>query len=1429
MKVHLLHLLKKLLTLWMVLVLSGCSDSLFIPIVEEKDEEETETPVTPSISTGFSLSADGLYLEKSNDTTYIYTNSETGEITFTLTADSSDMEWSKYTTWEGDSTEDKPTTPSYSLIDFGDTTSADLTYTTSSTNEGEYEVNILLQNDSGDESDVVTVNIELDRTAPEYDLTINGSSNDTTTASTDISVKFSANDGDDTYDDYYQMKIWRSDEEESSANYETFSVSVSETITETEGSSYYFSSYIQDRAGNISAQTTSPTLTYSTTTPSFTFTINDMSESATTTQSNVISIYTDVTYLPSSSETVYIAIWDSGETEPLSYTTVKSGDSFSHTLSGSNGDYSIYVAVKQVSSSTVSQELRYDNEAPTITGFTLNGSTTPDSTSDSTPEIGLTYTDNLADDSDMYIKIWTGDEDDGENEEYQSLSDYEIPEMSEEGTITYWSQLQDDSENESDRASCSITYATIPTVTVTINNDDDETNNNEVDLTLTIPVDVTGYKAWEGSEEDEPTGDFDDLDDYGETTAEISYTLSSFTEGENSTVYVKVQDGAGNESDTASDSIGYDSIVSQPAISLDQGDVTSDNTVDLTLTADSDVTEMKLWLGEETDVPDDSEYITYTSSVTGYELFSTEPTESTSYSFYLIVKDDADNTTESSPVVTTITYDSETPSLELTTSVNYTTDVLTASTTITTNSGDITDVKFWLTSESDDFTDETEDGTSWDESETGSSITPSKTWDMTTEDTYTVHVMAKNTAGLTSTVTSSIIYDVTAPELDSTVIEVDSNTVEYWTQNSEGTIDLTLPTITDNMFETTALEMIYYIYSLDDSNNETEEANSGWISYSTSVNDVDLDSHGDGDYIIRAYFRDETGNSTADLSTPTFAETPEFHLDRVAPALSLNIDGDENTCETNEESVTVDLILDSELGEDSLTIVYAVDGSTTSPTDTTNSSTWSEWDNYSIGTGEENNSYTFSVTLTDQAGNESTDTLSVTYDGIAPTITSFSLGGDDLTNESSVTITYEIFEDETSGQVRFSNSDTNDSTSCDWTDWMDTSSNDEDTYSWDLNDTDYSGTSSDGDKYVFMQVRDTAGNGDVTVIETSSSVYYDSTNPNAEFFTIEDDPDALSTDYTNDNTLSITVDSVNNDSDPPVYIAFWDDGTSERDWAEIKDNSNYAYDYESTTSHSYTLSGSSGAYTVYCRVYDEAGNSAQSSEMIYLDLDTPSVDFTINGNTAPDNSSNSEVELIITSTDSMGTYGYTVTNDLTSGSIISSSETTTGTQGDSVETVYTLDYELDPENDYNEESVSYTISVIGTDYVGNASSTTDYTITIDKEGPEQPTVFMIYDEVIESNLTTLISYYISDIGTASGTTDDGDIYISITTDDTSAETIKFWYTEGQSDSAVSYQEIVASGYYTMTLPSTGEYTIHTVVYDSFENPSDDLTCIVTYE
>ncbi len=1428
------------LTLILAMLLSGCSNSLFLPI----SEDAVVDPVEPAYSTGISLEADGLYSEYMGSTLTIYSNSATGEIPFTINTDSTEQDWTEYKIWEGSEPDDSY----FGAIDFAGGSSASLTYSLSSSTEESYTVNLKLKNSSGKISDTETVIVKLDRTAPSYSLMINGSTGDTSTSSTSTQVQYYSKSAND----FYKMKIWRNgDQSSSDVAYNTFSDSVNVSITATEGGEFSFGTLVMDKAGNVSSpEILTPTLTYTTTAPTFNFTIDTEDESATTTQDRLITVFTSNVNRPTE-DPLFIAIWDSTESEPGTGYTSMYTNSYTHNLPASNGDYSVNARIRQGSnySTVMSRDIRFDNTVPTISSFTINGSSTPENTNNGTLTMGLTAADNLAVNSELEAKIWRGAEgDEPADTSYVSLENITAPVLTSQGTYTYWAKVRDDSGNESLASSCEITYditepvitaftcndgsitrnentalaltasadvtayklwvgaaepstipanltawtsgsgsipytfvgdgtynfhirvydeagnesaksdlsvifdETDPTLSFSINSNAAKTNSNGVSLTITVPTDVTHYKIWEGSAP-ESSATWKSYPNAGTATADTAYTLTSYSNGTSSSVHMKVRDGAGNESGEVTDTIIFDNTISNPTISIDEGEVTAQNRVNLSLGADSDVTEMKLWLSTES-IP--STYSAYpaTDSFSDFELFPSgnPPADQTIYTIYLVVKDDAGNV--SSPYAyDQITYDSDSPDISL--SINGG-DTASSSASLSvvvnasTGTGNVEGLKFWITSSGSPSL-ETEPA-DWD-TVSGSSVTETYTRDLSAngEDTYTVHVKAINTAGIESTVTDTYIYDATDPETGGATIAINSSTGEVWTNNSSRSISLSFSGVTD-AFGVSEMKLWYEGVS-------SSESTAIWENFSATYSDFTL-YNSDGAYTVHALFRDEAGNESSEIASAS------VHLDRVAPTVSLTIgDGVTGTSYTDSSVVSFnthygesDLEIKQWIGSDSSSAVF----------NTYNPSTW-DWLSYNFPA---EGTYDFHVTLRDRAGNTASSLLTLSYDVTAPVINTFSILGTDPTASSTVNLSYHITETSSGPQVRFSNDNSS------WSGWSDADDG-ANTYSgWSLTNPSTGGSATNETKTVYMQVKDNVGFGDDGSIGATDTVTFDNTAPLLTSFAIAADPNAQTAGHTGTQSLAISI----NAGETPASMKIWDNTKTE--------STATTYSNMSESSFAYTLPSANTIYTVYCRIYDALGNgSAIRSNTVTLDSSAPTLSgFTINDSTAPGDTNNEDLAIEISSYDNLGLYGMKMwTGSESDGDGVSYSAY-------AASTTYTLSSEG-----------SYTVWLQVCDNAGNESVKISHSVTLDMTPPE--------------------FYYlkVADVfnGSSAITTTDGVVYVTPITDD--QYEMKVWHQPqgdaisepADGDADFGYRTFESN--YEMTLPSSGSYVFYVLLRDEAGN------------
>ncbi len=1203
------------MTMILSLVLSGCSGSLFLPIVEEYDE--ANAPEKPVLPTTVTLSVDESVYYIDPETDRIYTNSD--DLNFTITAASEESGWSEYKIWEGDS---ESSDDDYTAFSLDSSLSASISYILSDTAEGKHTVSVRLRNADEDVSDTASAVIWMDTTAPSYTLKIDDSDVNQSTSSLTHELSFDGN-----ISDYNKMKIWKSDEDEpGDSAYEDFSDPVDITIAGSEGATYQYYSRVMDKAGNVSSLIVSPILTYTLKSPTFTFTIDSTTTSAATTQDSTINIYTTITNLPSASETVYIAIWDDTETEPGEGYTIKSGDSFTHTLPSANGDYTVNVRIRlglENYSSPMSKDIRFDDTPPEITAFEINESTTPADTKNNLLDIALTASDNLPENSGLKAKVWY--EGQAEIMDYTSLSNlttFTLPDA--EDTYTMWAQVMDECGNESltpfsreitydttapsittftcndgtltrnrsisfqlagdsdiagyriwdssviepttytdwtngdgdisytlpdtvgdhtvsirvkdeagnaSVASWTITYdSDKPSLSFLINSGDAETNTAGVTLTVTTSSDVTGIKIWEGDiDSDEPSS----YTAY--STSSIAHTLVNYANGSTSTIYMRVQDEAGNESDVATATIIYDISISPPGLVVDQGTVTATDTIDLTLTADSDVHEMKLWQGTLADIP--GSYSEFSGAITDYQIINA--ISGNDYNLFLRVRDDAGN--ESTITQVTVTYNSNTPEVILTINGgDYASDSPTLNLTIASTAPEgttVDEMKIWISP------DETESSVTWIPYSTAAERTVS------TEGTYEVNIIVRNDADTESgTVTKTYIYDTQAPDITSATLTVNSSTDTVYT-NQTG-VSLGISGVEDNID----------VHAMKIWSGSSEPADTDYILYAASTTATLTDS--DATYTVKIRFRDEAGNVSDIL------ESSSVIYDNTPPELNLTANV---TSPTNSDTVTLTF---GATDASPMEVQYRADSdSFPDYIDFTNS--WT--DNLSVR-GEDEHIYT--VNVRDYAGNVSTDSITIEYDNSAP-VFSFDINDDDdETNLNGVTLNISTVETDISGYKAWEGDIESDEPAS-YTDYTTPS------IAYSL------GSYSNGSaSQVYLKLQDNAGNETVT---RSDTIIFDN---------------AITTPTISINQGSITAQSLIDltltaDSDVSLMKLWHGDISDDEPTSYSTFEASYS-DYELTDA----VSGSD--YTLYLKVQDDAGNiSGTAQATITYNADSPEVSLSI--------------------------------------------------------------------------------------------------------------------------------------------------------------------------------------------------------------------------
>lgn len=217
-------------------------------------------------------------------------------------------------------------------------------------------------------------------------------------------------------------------------------------------------------------------------------------------------------------------------------------------------------------------------------------------------------------------------------------------------------------------------------------------------------------------------------------------------------------------------------------------------------------------------------------------------------------------------------------------------------------------------------------------------------------------------------------------------------------------------------------------------------------------------------------------------------------------------------------------------------------------------------------------SYSLYVQERDTAGNWSSSRIdSVTIDTTEPTVSSFSIdsGAGYATNRN---VTLNISGSGSPAEMRFLNSGYS------WSGWVAYNTS----YSWTL-------PSGDGYKYVYIQLKDAAGNISSSV---SDYIYLDETHPAVNSFAINNN-DTSTTSY------SVTL---NSDVSGANYMRMKNGDGSFTGW--------YAY----STSRSWNLSSGNGTKLVTVEYKDYAGNVTSTTDAIFYG--TPSLNHASKGKTS---------------------------------------------------------------------------------------------------------------------------------------------------------------------------------------------------------------------
>lgn len=303
----------------------------------------------------------------------------------------------------------------------------------------------------------------------------------------------------------------------------------------------------------------------------------------------------------------------------------------------------------------------------------------------------------------------------------------------------------------------------------------------------------------------------------------------------------------------------------------------------------------------------------------------------------------------------------------------------------------------------------------------------------------------------------------------------------------------------------------------------------------------------DGNYTLYVKFRDAAGNESAVLNKPVTRDTvaPQF-------ASVSFVEGDFTTIQT------VNLIL-SALGATQM--IVAADGVVSDePVETYSPAKTIDLLPATVGL------HTVAVRFLDAAGNFSTATGNITWDGTPPSLTSFSIAEAPYTEDTSITLQINA-----AGATQMRIANTSSFTGA----------------SWEAYATSRAWVLSPGDalKTVYLQLRDDAGN---TTSTFQAQTTLDTTAPTSLVVNI-----AGGAAYATANTVNVTLSASDNFSMSQVMLA--NDATfSGGSWV--------AY---ATTVSNWALTAGDGAKTVYVRFRDAAGNVSESADTIIVDTQSP--------------------------------------------------------------------------------------------------------------------------------------------------------------------------------------------------------------------------------
>jgi len=475
----------------------------------------------------------------------------------------------------------------------------------------------------------------------------------------------------------------------------------------------------------------------------------------------------------------------------------------------------------------------------------------------------------------------------------------------------------------------------------------------------------------------------------------------------------------------------------------------------------------------------------------------------------------------------------------------------------------------------------------------------SKSWTLTAgEGTKTVYVQYKdNTGNWSGSISDTITLDTTPP---SGTISINGG-AQY--------TDSTSVTLTLSASDSSGVsKMKFSNDGVVFSSEEDYAMSKSWML-----------TAGDETKTVYVQYKDNAGNWSGAISDTII-------LDTTPPTGIISING--GAAYTNSTSVTLTLSASDSSGVSKMK--FSNDGVNWSGEESyAMSKTWA----LTAGEGLK----TVYVQYKDNAGNWSSPPLSINdtivLDTIPPTGTISINSGDEYTVSTSVTLTLPA-SDSTSGvsKMQFSNDGVVFSSEEDYA----TSK------SWTV-------TAGDGEKRVYVQYKDNAGNwsgaiGDTIILDTTAPTGTISINNG--------------TAYTNSTSVTLTLPA--SDSGGVNKMEFSNDGVS------------FSSEEDYATSKSWTLTAGEGTKTVYVQYKDNAGNwSASINDTIILDTTPPGGTISINSGDIYANSTS--VTLTLSASDSGGVNKMQFSNDgvsFSSEEDYATSKSWTLTAGDGLKTVY---------------------------------------------------------------------------------------------------------------------------------------------------------------